>query len=575
MHSSLENPHSQRPTMMHKLKTVLLFLGIILMLILDILIYWNHHLYYKAVSSEDEDEKIQILEKANRIHPYNDLVYFELGKIFFDRGYSNLDNQAASLENFMTSASHFTRSIQINPSSQFSHFQFGRTLQYLDLLTPEENFDYLHEYRNTVDLVGFDSELYANVIRLFISRWAQLDEVEKTYVSGLFTRLWEDKNDSILHSLLQLWEMEVSDYRMMDEIIPKTKWAYNIYAKYLGERSLDLQERFKFLARSDYIDFQAALEEFKDAENDYFYRRIRTAQDKFIACLGRLERLRFYQDLTQTKLIDISEYNSIHKSCILHIIKCLTDTGAEKSDIWPYLSKFLDFENELGALSDLENLLIRQGYFVSDLDRNLNDLELLSNQLYFHLKQNKFREIVRIGRAFESSYVIIPEKDKPTYVRILTIIGDAFMSIDNLYDASDFFHKAYEVDPKRLETLLKIRLNLEKRDEQAAIGAVLKEIEQLLSPKLIRFREGRIEKSESLRQVLQFDASNINLNLTFRGSPAAGSLVSVVFNNRMYWEGYLESDTLSLSMETLAGQNEIVIHSISRALFIEKIEWSK
>ena len=53
--------------------------------IVNILIYWNSHLYYRAKNKvEDVEKKIDTLENANRFFPFNDLVYYELGKAYFD-----------------------------------------------------------------------------------------------------------------------------------------------------------------------------------------------------------------------------------------------------------------------------------------------------------------------------------------------------------------------------------------------------------------------------------------------------------------------------------------------------------
>ena len=50
------------------------------------LIYCNFHLYNRARKIEINEKKIEILEKANKIYPYNDLVFYELGKAYKELG---------------------------------------------------------------------------------------------------------------------------------------------------------------------------------------------------------------------------------------------------------------------------------------------------------------------------------------------------------------------------------------------------------------------------------------------------------------------------------------------------------
>ena len=50
------------------LKKILPLIAIAVIAIIDISIYWNVHLYYRAEgSAEDIDKKIKILERANQI----------------------------------------------------------------------------------------------------------------------------------------------------------------------------------------------------------------------------------------------------------------------------------------------------------------------------------------------------------------------------------------------------------------------------------------------------------------------------------------------------------------------------
>ena len=72
------------------LKRILPLIAIAVIAIINISIYWSVHLYYRAeANTEDIDKKIKILERANQIYPSNGLVFYELGKAYFDLGIQN------------------------------------------------------------------------------------------------------------------------------------------------------------------------------------------------------------------------------------------------------------------------------------------------------------------------------------------------------------------------------------------------------------------------------------------------------------------------------------------------------
>ncbi|MBA7541947.1 hypothetical protein ES705_34263 [subsurface metagenome] len=57
------------------LKRILPLIAIAVIAVINISIYWNVHLYYRAEgNTEDIDKKIKILERANQIYPSNALL---------------------------------------------------------------------------------------------------------------------------------------------------------------------------------------------------------------------------------------------------------------------------------------------------------------------------------------------------------------------------------------------------------------------------------------------------------------------------------------------------------------------
>jgi hypothetical protein len=74
-------------------KNIFIIFGLILAGITNGLIYWNGHLYLHAKNDVGNLEKrIRILEKANRLMPFNEDVYQELGYAHFHIAEQQLGN---------------------------------------------------------------------------------------------------------------------------------------------------------------------------------------------------------------------------------------------------------------------------------------------------------------------------------------------------------------------------------------------------------------------------------------------------------------------------------------------------
>ncbi|MCK4431180.1 MAG: hypothetical protein KAW19_07740, partial [Candidatus Aminicenantes bacterium] len=102
-----------------------------------ILIYWNQHLYYKAKKSEESENKIEVLEKAGRLYSLNNLVFYELGKSYFDLGLQTLNEDSILGQAYIQkSIQNFERSIQLNPASRFTHFNHAQAVLYMSYLAP-------------------------------------------------------------------------------------------------------------------------------------------------------------------------------------------------------------------------------------------------------------------------------------------------------------------------------------------------------------------------------------------------------------------------------------------------------
>jgi hypothetical protein len=70
---------------------------------------------------------------------------------------------------------------------------------------------------------------------------------------------------------MQIWDMNVKDYGVMEKILPEYAEIYRMYAQFLGEKSLSLTERHKILARAEFLEFEKAKGECYSGENEFLY----------------------------------------------------------------------------------------------------------------------------------------------------------------------------------------------------------------------------------------------------------------------------------------------------------------
>ena len=342
---------------MKNLKKMVLILAVVIVAVVDILIYWDIHLYNKAQEIEDSEKRIIILKKTIDFYPKNDLVFYELGKAYFDLGFDNLSNSAQSIEYLQESIKNFKQSLKINPASYFSHFNLAQSFLYLSYLSTSFNISSQDEFKKAAILAGENSQIFYEVAKVFLSRWPELSDEDKDFTLDIMRKIVSGKDKERFLSLLYFWAMNIKDYNVIEIILPENPQIYRIYAKFLGEKSLYLEQRQKYLAKAEFLEFEKAKEEFDLGKNEYFYFRMQGASNHFRSCLGILKKLKFYHFLAQNSPIDHLEFNELQKSASLNLVKCQIEKGEKFEEIEKYLQNYLRLENQLSDLGDFESYL--------------------------------------------------------------------------------------------------------------------------------------------------------------------------------------------------------------------------
>ncbi|TET70665.1 MAG: hypothetical protein E3J56_07615 [Candidatus Aminicenantes bacterium] len=228
----------------------------------------------------------------------------------------------------------------------------------------------------------------------------------------------------------------------------------------------------------------------------------------------------------------------------------------------------------MSAVGELESYLRDRGLVGEKLNASFDNLDRLSLQLLLYFKQNRYRDIVIMGRLLQQGFVVVPEEKREDYVKILQLVGDSYQKIDYIYDAGEFYQKALEIEPENIDTLLRICQNYERLNDDRKIREIKKRIDKLMSPTEIVLKNLTINKGRSFSRTLILDGRKIILDLHFKNSREDISpLITVFFNERVVWENYLKEEVISIPLESKVGENAIQVVAINRAVDLIGLRW--
>ena len=559
---------------MNLLKRAGLLFLLVIVAALDIFFFWNSRFFQRAKSQNDNLKKIEYLERSNKFSPLNDLVFYELGKTHLDVGMQSLADPAAAAAHFQKAVQSLERSILINPTSPYAHFNLAQALLQLDLFSPSESQRYSEEFKRAALLAGEDSQVYGEVGRHFFSRWQRLSEEDRRFTLDLLKRIMARKDTDQIKTLLGIWDMNVGDYGVMERIMPKDAEVYRIFAEYLGEKALSLPERQKYLAGAELLEFERARREQQAGEYALYRYQIAEARDHLGQALRLLEGIRFYQALLAKIMIPGPDYNALMRSILLDRAKCRIEEGAKLEEVTDDLSRYLAIEDSTQEVAALEAYLEGKGMLPDQTGSGFDDLGRLAFELQLQFRQTRYRDIVSLGRALQKSLVVVPAEKQKEYGRVLRLIGDSFQKVDFLYDAGDTFRRAVELEPQSLENLLRLRSNYVRLNDEKRLREIDEAIGKIETPRTLDLAGSTVLKGQPFIRPLTFGGGNITLDISLKDIPAYSvPVVSVFFNNRVVWEDKLSQGTISLRLEAKPGPNTLQVIPLNRAISLDKITW--
>jgi hypothetical protein len=537
--------------------------------------YANIHLYYRATArADDPAARIRLLERANRFFPWNGLVHFELGKAYFARGVEDIGNVGRRDADLRKSFASFERSLRLDPGSLQTHFQFAQSLLYMTYLSLPAPVAYFEEFKKAALLTGHNSQIFYEVGKVLLSRWTGLSPAERVFTRDILKRMLAGRDKERLAAVLQVWDLNARDYALMDAILPDDAATLRLYARFLGEKALSVEARQNALSRAERLEYTTALGEFEVGQRAMDSFRTTEAVTRFSACLGVLGNIKFYQALTGKILIDPKEYADLRRSAHLNLAKCRIEETRSLDSAELDLEAYLALEDRTSAVGELEAYLKEMNVLPAEPALNAKDLKPLVFQLRLSFRQNRYRDITRIGASLERGLVFVPEAMKADLLETYEIIGDAFLKLDYIYEAERFYDKALDGRPGSLPLLLKIRKGYERLNDEAGLSKADEAIRAALTLGEQAFDGAPVPKGTERAFPLVLEAGRFALELGFAASgEGPGPLASLEFNGRVVWEGLIRPAGCRVEAEAAAGANSLVLGAVSGPVAPVRLAW--
>jgi tetratricopeptide (TPR) repeat protein len=542
-------------------------LALAVLAIVQAAVYWNAHLLYRAKEAiADPSEKAMVLELAARVYPGNDRVYFELGRLYFERGAESLGAALVRDAAFNKSVRYFLKALSLNAGSAVTHVYLGQTLHYMSYLSLPIPIPYFEEYKKAASLTGHNGQVYYEVGKVLLARWESLRPEEKEFTLEIIKKTLAGKDQERLRDLLELWYLHGQDYAVIDRILPEDAGMARVYARFLGEKSLPLEAREKALSRAELFDFMSAKNELEQGQRGYEYFQSEETSARLSSCLRLLRSIVFYQTLAREELIDPGEYARVRKEAYLLLAKSRIEQARTLDDPDSAMETYLSLEDQPQAVGEFEKFLRERGLLGSDdaAAPRPQDLRALALQLGLDYKQNRYKDITIAGERLEKSAFIIPEAGRAFYARILGLVGDSYMKLDYLYEAEKYYLKALSAGPDNLEGLIRLERCYDRLSNDRKLAEIRRRLNALLTPPVTDLGRRLLQKGSPVRFDLVCDGQPLILTVTFEGlRPGSRPLLTALFNGRVVREEYAEGGTMSFSVRPNTGANSLDLETVN------------
>jgi tetratricopeptide (TPR) repeat protein len=538
---------------------------------------WNARLCRRAQdAATPPHEKVRLLRRAEAVFPWNSAVSFELGRVYFEQGAESMADPAARDDLFRKSIDSYLRSLRLNPASAAAHFGLGQALLYAGYAGLPTPLPYFDEYRRAAELTGHDSQIHYEAGKVLFGHWDRLSPDERDFAAGLLKRSMAGKGQERVLDLLEAWYLAGHDAGLIDRILPEDAAALRTYARFLGERSLSLADRLSALARAEALEVARARTELDRARSAAASLMPAEAAFRAGLALDALGSVKFYQGLAGRDLLDPLEFKALQRGARRVLARSWIEETGSLEDPEGIIAAYVEAEDNPAALGEFEAFLAERRL----LDERravtpFQSLKTLAFRMGLDFKLGRLSRVTDVEGLLASSSTVLAPSGRSSYARILRLIGQANLELNDAIEAAAFFEKAREVGSDSLDVLLGLERCYSLLEDEAKAAGVRAAIGRLTSPDQIDLGGQALAKGQLTRVDLLTTGGPRAFRLEFTPSePGTSPLVSVFLDGRAVWEEYGDTG-LAEFMGTLGqGRARLEIQAVSAPVNLGRLSIS-
>lgn len=559
------------------LKKILSLIGLAALVALQAAVAWNARLCWRArAAAKTPEEKVRLLERADAVFPWTGSVPFELGQVYFAQGAESMADPAARDSLFRKAIDAYLRSLRFNPGSAAAHFGLGQALLYAGLAGLPTPLPYYDEYKKAAELTGHDSRLQYEAGKVLFGRWESLSPEERDFVAGLLKTSMAVNSQARVPDLLEAWYLAGHDRGLIERMLPEDAVALRTYALFLGEHALSLEDRQTALARAEALDVARAKTEIE--RSGRAAESFMPAESAFRAnvALDTLRSVKFYQALVGKELFDPREFRDLWKSTRRLLAKSWIEETRSLDDPEGIVSAYLEAEDDPAALAEFETFL-RERHLLdtSYSDTPFQSLKTLAFRLGLAFKLGRYADITGVEALLASSSTVLAPSGRKSYVRILSLIGEANLELNNAIEARAFFEKAREVGSDSLDVLVGLERCYASLDDGPKAAEARSAMARLTSPDRIDLGDRAVAKGQTIRLDLVTTGGPKAFRLEFTPSePGALPLISVLLDGRVVWEKYGDTGIAEFAGTLSQGPARLEIMAVSAPVSLGRLSFA-
>ncbi|HSA97205.1 MAG TPA: hypothetical protein VLJ16_14210, partial [Acidobacteriota bacterium] len=392
---------------------------------------------------------------------------------------------------------------------------------------------------------------------------------EKEFAVAVLRRSLAGRDEERLAEILETWRLEVGDYGLVARILPDDAGSLRAYARFLGERGLALEERHAALARAEALDLAAAKRAVDEGRREAESYRLAEAVDRYREALAALDRIKFYPTRAGTPSVDPKDFEALRRTARRLLAMARVEATRSLVDEDGAIAAYLAGGDEFTALGEFERFLEERGLIGEGPTAKtaFKDLPTLAFRMTLDFEMNRYRDIVRVGDLLASSSIIVGPSGRPSYVRILRLIGEADLKLDYVYEAERYFQMALEASPEDFDALLGLEKCFGRLNDEARAAEVRAAIARLTGPAVVDLGARSLPKGETFVLDLLAEGRPETLRIALLPeTPDNPFLVAVLLNGRVLWENNGDTGPIVLSANLKPGRNSLAIEAVGGAV---------